>query len=70
MTREVLAQIIKQRRKQLRITQIDLAELSDISTRQLSDIETAQVSTTIDTLSKICETLGLTIEVNIKGVES
>ena len=70
MTREVLAQIIKQRRKQLKITQIDLAELSDISTRQLSDIETAQVSTTIDTLSKICETLGLIIEVNIKGVES
>ena len=70
MTREILAQIIKQRRKQLKITQVDLAELSDISTRQLSDIETAQVSTTIDTLSKICETLGLTIEVNIKGVES
>ena len=70
MTREILAQIIKQRRKQLKITQIDLAELSDISTRQLSDIETAQVSTTIDTLSKIFETLGLTIEVKIKGVES
>jgi len=70
MTREVLAQIIKQRRKQLKITQIDLAELSDISTRQLSDIETAQASTTLDTLSKICETLGLAIEVKIKGVES
>jgi transcriptional regulator with XRE-family HTH domain len=70
MTREVLAQIIKERRKQLKITQVDLAELSDISTRQLSDIETAQASTTIDTLSKICETLGLTIEVKIKGVES
>ena len=70
MTREILAQIIKQRRKQLKITQVDLAELSEISTRQLSDIETAQASTTIDTLSKICETLGLTIEVKIKGVES
>ena len=70
MTRKVLAQIIKQRRKQLKITQVDLAELSEISTRQLSDIETAQASTTLDTLSKICETLGLTIEVKIKGVES
>ena len=67
MTKEVLAQIIKERRKQLKITQADLALLSDISTRQLSDIETAQVSTTIDTLSKICETLGLSIEVKIKG---
>ena len=70
MTREVLAKIIKQRRKQLKITQVDLALLSDISTRQLSDIETAQVSTTIDTLGKIFETLGLTLEVKIKGVES
>ncbi len=70
MTREVLAKIIKERRKQLKITQADLALLSDISTRQLSDIETVQASTTIDTLSKICETLGLTIEIKIKGSES
>jgi transcriptional regulator with XRE-family HTH domain len=70
MTRENLAEIIKERRKQLKITQIDLAELSDISTRQLSDIETAQANTTIDTLGKICETLGLSIELKIKGLES
>ena len=70
MNKETIAQIIKERRKQLKITQVDLALLSDISTRQLSDIETAQVSTTIDTLSKICETLGLSIKLNIKGVES
>ena len=69
MTREVLAKIIKQRRKQLKITQVDLALLSDISTRQLSDIETAQVGTTIDTLSKICETLGLSIDLKIKGLD-
>ena len=69
MTREVLAQMIKIRRKQLKITQVELAELSEISTRQLSDIETAQVSTTIDTLSKICETLGFSIELKIKGVD-
>ena len=44
MNRESIAKII---------TQVDLALLSEISTRQLSDIETAKVSTTIDTLSKI-----------------
>jgi len=70
MRREILAQIIKTRRKQLKITQVDLALLSNISTRQLSDIETAQASTTIDTLGKICETLGLSIELKIKGIES
>jgi len=70
MTKETLAQIIKERRKQLKITQVDLALLSEISTRQLSDIETAQVNTTLDTINKICETLGLTIELKIKGIES
>jgi len=70
MTKETLAQIIKERRKQLKITQVDLAMLSEVSTRQLSDIETAQVNTTLDTLNKICETLGLTIELKIKGIKS
>jgi len=69
MNRETIAKIITQRRKQLKITQIDLALLSEISTRQLSDIETAKVNTTIDTLSKICETLGLSIEIKIKGID-
>jgi len=69
MNRETIAKIITQRRKQLKITQLDLAFLSEISTRQLSDIETAKVSTTIDTLSKICETLGLSIELKIKGID-
>ena len=69
MNREEIAKLITQRRKQLNITQLELALLSEFSTRQLSDIETAKVSTTIDTLSKICETLGLSIELRVKGIE-
>ena len=69
MNRESIAKLITQRRKQLNITQVELALLSELSTRQLSDIETAKVSTTIDTLSKICETLGLSIELKIKGLD-
>ncbi len=69
MNREEIAKLITQRRKQLNITQVELALLSELSTRQLSDIERAKVSTTIDTLSKICETLGLSIELRVKGVE-
>ena len=69
MKRTEIAKQITQRRKQLNITQVELALLSELSTRQLSDIETAKVSTTIDTLSKICETLGLSIELKIKGVD-
>jgi transcriptional regulator with XRE-family HTH domain len=69
LNKEEIAKLITQRRKQLNITQVELALLSELSTRQLSDIETAKVSTTIDTLSKICETLGLSIELKIKGVD-
>ena len=69
MSREEVAKFITQRRKQLNITQVELALLSELSTRQLSDIERAKVSTTIDTLSKICETLGLSMELKIKGTD-
>ena len=67
MNKEEIAKLITKRRKQLNITQVELALLSELSTRQLSDIERAKVSTTIDTLSKICETLGLSMELKIKG---
>ena len=67
MTRTELATYIKERRKQLKLSQIDLAELSEVSVRQLSDIETEKSSPTIETLSKICETLGLSIELKVKG---
>ncbi len=69
MNKEEIAKLITKRRKQLNITQVELALLSELSTRQLSDIETAKVSTTIDTLSKICETLGLSIELKVKGID-
>jgi transcriptional regulator with XRE-family HTH domain len=67
MTRRVLASLIKERRRELNISQIDLAELSDVSVRQLSDVETQKASPTVETLSKICETLGLSIELKVKG---
>ena len=67
MNRKILGQILQSRRKDLKITQIDLALIAEISTKQLSNIEQGKVSTTIDTLSKLCETLGLKIELTIKG---
>ena len=69
MNRKQLGKLIQQRRKELKLTQIDLALISEISTKQLSNIEQGKVSTTIDMLSKICETLGLSIELKIKGID-
>jgi len=68
MKKKELGKIIQLRRKELKITQADLALISEVSTKQLSNIERGKVSTTIDMLSKLCETLGLRIELTIKGV--
>jgi len=67
VNRQELGKIIQSRRKELKITQIDLALISEISTKQLSNIEQGKVSTTIDMLSKLCETLGFSIELKLKG---
>lgn len=69
MDKKQIADFVKKRRKQLKVTQQELALLSNVSTRTLSDIETANNTTTIDTLSKICEILGLEISLKIKGID-
>jgi len=69
MDKKQIAILIKTRRKQLEINQQDLAQLSGVSTRKISDIETANATTSIDTLNKVCDILGLELVVKIKGVE-
>ena len=69
MDKKKIATFIKKRRKQLELTQQELAVMSNISTRKLSDIETANGATTIDTLNKVCDILGLEVVLKIKGVD-
>jgi len=69
MNKQQIALFIKKRRKQLKITQEELATLSNVSIRKISDIERATTTTTIDTLNKICDVLGLELLLKIKGVE-
>jgi transcriptional regulator with XRE-family HTH domain len=69
MDNKQIAHYIKKRRKQLNITQQELASISGVSTRKLSDIETASSGTTIDILNKICEVLGIEITMSIKGID-
>ena len=67
MTKSEIAKTIKLRRKELNITQKDLALLSGISLRQLSKIERANVSVTIETLNKICSVLGLRVDIKVNN---
>lgn len=56
---------IKERRKFLKISQGDLAEISGISERTLRDIEKGLANPELETLIKIIEVLGLELKVNV-----
>ena len=61
-----LGQALKRRRKTLKVTQPQLAELADISVNTLYKIETGQANPTFDTLDKIAGILGMEITLAIK----
>lgn len=56
-----LGKQIASRRKQLNISQADLAEMTGVSLRTLSAIENGDANPSIDVLSKVLEPLGLVI---------
>lgn len=57
---------IKTRRKLLKLTQDELAEISRISVRSLKAIELAKGNPGISQLNKVLDTLGLKISIGIK----
>lgn len=63
---EVFGRIIKERRKELRITQPHLAELAGISTNTLYKIERGQANPSLDVLNRLAEVLGMEISLEIK----
>lgn len=60
---------IKSRRKALRVTQSQLAEIAGISATTLYQIERGKVNTTLDTLDKIANVLGMEVCLQVKEVE-
>ena len=59
--REILAQNVKQIKKERGLTQFDLSELTGLSVREIGKIERSQVSITLDTLQKLADGLGVTV---------
>jgi y4mF family transcriptional regulator len=66
MNTKELGETIKNRRKELNITQPDLAELAGISVNTLYKIERGQNNPTLDVLTKILEVLGLELKIEIR----
>jgi transcriptional regulator with XRE-family HTH domain len=61
-----LGEIIKVRRKELKITQPHLAELAEISTNTLYKLERGQGNPSLDVLGKLAEVLGMEIKLEVK----
>ena len=60
---------IKDRRLLLGITQQDLADISGVALRTIKQIETGKGNPSFNTLSKISEVLGMSVELVIKNLE-
>lgn len=56
---------VRERRKILRITQEDLADISEISERTLRDIEKGLANPELESLTKLCELLGLELIIKV-----
>ncbi len=58
---------IRDRRKSLRMEQIDLQDYSGVGSTTISKLEQGKANITLETLEKIFEVLGLEVIVQIKG---
>lgn len=56
---------VRERRKFLKITQEDLADISGISERTLRDIEKGLANPELESLMKLCEVLGLELAIGV-----
>lgn len=66
MSKKSIGNSIKMRRKALRVTQSQLAELADISVNTLYKIERGQANPTLETLDGISDVLGMEVCLEVK----
>jgi len=66
MLAEYLGKTIRNRRKELGITQPHLAELAKVSTNTLYKLERGQGNPSLDVLTKIAEVLGMEVKIEVK----
>lgn len=69
MAFENLIYQIKLRRKVLDVTQETLAEVSGVGLRTLRQFERGKGNPTLETLTKICDALGLEVQLIIKSMD-
>lgn len=63
-----LKEVIKERRRVLNITQIDLAEMSDVSLATVKDIERGVANPSMKTVIRVLEVLGMEMDFHIRNI--
>ena len=63
-----IGNIIKNRRKELKITQPDLADLAEVSVNTLYRIERGQSNPSLAVVEKLADILGLEINLEVKNL--
>ncbi len=66
MSKNKIGKSIKARRKALRVTQQQLAQLADVSVNTLYKIERGQANPTLETLDGIADVLGMEVCLKVK----
>jgi transcriptional regulator with XRE-family HTH domain len=66
--KEDIGKTIRERRKSLRITQPDLAELAGISVNSLYKLERGESNPTVDLIEKIITVLGLEMKLEARKI--
>ena len=69
LLRVAIGEQIRLRRKELMITQPNLADIAGVSINTLYKIERGQANPTIEVLGKILDVLGLEITVGVKQLK-
>ncbi|MCA0428399.1 MAG: helix-turn-helix domain-containing protein [Bacteroidetes bacterium] len=62
-----LIKTLKERRESLRVTQLDLAELSGVGLRTLKQLESGKGNPTLQTVQKLADVLGMELCLKVKS---
>ena len=63
-----LGKIVRNRRKELRVTQPHLAELAKLSKNTLYKLEKGQGNPSLDVINKLAEVLGMELKLEVKKI--
>lgn len=64
-----IGSIIRQRRKQLKVTQPHLAELADVNVNTIYKLERNETNPTLNVVTKIADVLGLELKLEVKKID-